>query len=65
MCYNFYMYFQIDFKRDQYDHDSSNYVITMLMEFQNVHNIEDINVEVLYAKNSNIQLSRYIVILVL
>lgn len=59
------MYFQIDFKRDQYDHDSSNYVITMLMEFQNVHNIDDINVEVLYAKNSNIQLSRYIVILVL
>ena len=59
------MYFQIDFKRDQYDHDSSNYVITMLMEFQNVHNVDDINVEVLYAKNSNIQLSRYIVILVL
>lgn len=65
MCYNFYMYFQIDFKRDRYDHDSSNYVITMLMEFQNVHNVDDINVEVLYAKNSNIQLSRYIVILVL
>lgn len=35
------------------------------MEFQNVHNIDNINVEVLYAKNSNIQLSRYIVILVL
>lgn len=35
------------------------------MEFQNIHNIDNINVEVLYAKNSNIQLSRYIVILVL
>lgn len=59
------MYFQIDFRRDQYDHDSSNYVITVLMEFQNVHNIDNINVEVFYAKNSNIQLSRHIVILVL
>lgn len=51
------MYFQIDFRRDQYDH-SSNYVITVLMEFHcNEHNIDNINVEVLYAKNSNIQLS--------